>query len=255
VVGLTGLEPRRELTSAVERHVPGSINLARRQGWEQRARRARWSTAGLVALLLIPLIAFAAKPSQAQDGSAGLAGTATESPTPTYSPDITDSYTPVPLETTPAPTTSSMPNDTFGYADVCTGAVFSGAAAYGSSVPHFIYVNEGDAYLSIPDQWTTNDPAQIQLVACVTTSTGSTIRTCRYQGTSGNIVTQKLVHTTYDIWIHQAKTGAVVAHSNFSGGKTNCADIITTFNGQADPLQFTDPTDAQLQDSIGKYVT
>jgi len=267
VVSLTELQPRARLVEIVERHVPGTIPLARREVWHQQGRRGSTLAAALCALVLVPVVALAARPPEpgsAVDASASASPTRPVPTTP-YSfyvagPESTPTNQPSIPAVDPGATSSgpgvvaSLPKSVYDYGDVCTGSVFTAAPAYGAPAPHFVFLHQPEFYFIVPEQWESSDPALVQIVACITVATGSQVRICKYSGDDGKVISQKLLRSTWDITVRETRTGRILGHTNFRGGDTQCDDFITTFAGVADEIQYTEPTSKQLQDSIGRYV-
>jgi hypothetical protein len=82
---------------------------------------------------------------------------------------------------------SQLPEVTDAYSGVCdgSGTAFTAASAYAGPGPHPIAVFLGGADLSYDSgtEWLPDNPASVQLVACITQTDGrSTGKTCDYDG-------------------------------------------------------------------------
>ncbi|TQS45195.1 hypothetical protein [Cryptosporangium phraense] len=264
VLPLAGLGPRGRLIDTIERHRPGSIDPVARQSWLRHDQQNLGALGGLGVLVLITLLLLAVIPGV---GSAdpSVAGSFGPPQSPRSYSTVIDSPLP-PVYSEPEPTLeptvdSGIATTTSDYADVCEGKVFPDAPAFAGPPRHHVYVDvraaghAAEYYLGDLSAWESDNPAEIQIVACVKYTLGSVLASCAYRGSKGPVLRQTLRNATYDVTVRQARTGKLVGHSAFRGNVRSCEETIITFGGKADAIQIARPSLAQLRSSIGRYVT
>ncbi|MFC6018261.1 hypothetical protein ACFP2T_18880 [Plantactinospora solaniradicis] len=222
--------------------VPAAVTPAGRA--RDRRRRHLASLAGLVVLALLPGVAFAAIDEPADE----IRPAATR-PTPSAAPR--------PSPTRPSPTPSpvppprpALPETIYGYSDVCRGQGFTGAARYAGRAPHPVYVDEN--FVRGPARWYSDNPAKIQIVACVQLRKGRVLDECSYFG-DGKRVVQDMVLGRYTLVIREARTAKIIGRTRIDGADAECLFLLY---GRQDPdeQQVSTPTEAQIRTALRRYV-
>jgi hypothetical protein len=233
----------------------------------QRRSRAHRSTAVLAALAVAPALLYPAVASVRPASEDTAAPAARPSATPTAA-----------APTSGSPTASGPPvlrlppgtrKDFTGYAAVCKGDSFSGAAAYTGPGPHpIMFFGVGNltdwrtGHLGILDDaavqpWYATDVTQVQLVACVDRTDGPRIRGCgTYEGVGGTTVTVTLVWSDYTFTVYEAKTGKpVVQNLRVRGNKnTTCPALVLDDNSTNQQTVRTEITGAQVAEALRRVV-
>ncbi|MBF9133177.1 hypothetical protein I0C86_30070 [Plantactinospora sp. S1510] len=213
-----------------------------------RRRRHLASLAGLVVLALLPGAAFAAV-DRPDDEIRPVAARPTPPAVPTRSP-IRPSPTPSPLPSPSVPPPPVLPETIYGYSDVCRGQGFTGAARYGGRAPHPIHVDEN--FVQGPARWYSDNPAKIQIVACVQLRKGRVLKECSYFG-DGKRVVQDMVLGRYTLVIREARTAKIIGRTRIDGTDADCLILLY---GRRDPdeQQVSVPTQAQIRTALRRYV-
>jgi hypothetical protein len=159
---------------------------------------------------------------------------------------------------------SQLPEVTDAYSDVCdgSGTAFTAAPAYAGPGPHPIAVFQGDAdmtsvFPSSGTEWLPDNPASVQLVACITQTNGrSTGQTCNYTGftLSGGVTGKEItvLNTLFRITVYQARTRQKVETAEITGANTSVCP--KTMNANAPGTLDSTFTNAQLQQVLDPYV-
>ncbi|MEH1125556.1 hypothetical protein [Micromonospora sp. CPCC 206061] len=208
----------------------------------QRRHRAVASLAGLVALALLPGVAWAAVGPTDDEEPAGPVSTRAASPSSESTASPTPSLSP------------GLPESVFQYSAACVGRGFPGAPAYQGAGPHPIHVHDGPSVRG-PANWYTEDVTKIQLVICGASSTGRVLRKCEYLGIGNDSrdVTQDMVLGRYAMEIREARTARVVGQVRFDGEDDKCR--LGLFGRQVDEKQQVSvPFGSQIEAALTKYV-
>lgn len=208
-----------------------------------RRRRYLAPLAGLVVLALLPGVGYAAI-DDPDDRSRTTATRTTPPAVPTRSP-----VRPSPTPSRVPPPLPPLPETIYGFSPVCEGKGFSGAARYGGPGPHPIYVAEN--FLQGPANWYSEDPAKIQLVACVELRKGRVLKSCRYYG-DGKRVVQDMLLGRYTLVFREARTAKVIGQARIDGAKADC--LLLLFGRQTSDEQVSVPTAAQIRNALRRYV-
>jgi hypothetical protein len=206
----------------------------------QRRRRAVASLAGLVALALLPGVAWAAVGPTDDEVTAGPVSAQSASP----SPESTASPTP----TLPP----GLPESVYQYSAACVGRGFPGAPPYQGPGPHPIHVHDGPGVRG-PDNWYTEDVTKIQLVVCGDSTTGRVLKKCEYLGVNSDDVTQDMVLGRYTFEIREARTARVIGQVRLDGEDDYCRKAIVGTEID-DKQQVSVPFGSQLEAALTKYV-
>lgn len=160
---------------------------------------------------------------------------------------------------------SQLPEVTDAYSGACdgSGTAFTAAPAYAGSGPHPIAVFLGDADLSYDSgtEWLPDNPASVQLIACITQTDGrSTGKTCDYGGYtftlggSGGYQTKQVtvVNGLFRITVYQARTRQKIGTAEITGADTSVCP--KTIDPHAPDTLNSTFTNAQLQRVLNPYV-
>ena len=106
-------------------------------------------------------------------------------------------------------------------------------------------------------EWLPDNPASVQLVACITQTNGrSTGQTCNYTGftLSGGVTGKEItiLNTLFRITVYQARTRQKVETAEITGANTSVCP--KTINANAPGTLDSTFTNAQLQQVLDPYV-
>ncbi|MBE1489363.1 hypothetical protein [Plantactinospora soyae] len=226
--------------------VPAAVSAAGRA--RDRRRRYLVSVAGLVVLALLPGVAYAAI-DQPDDQARPAATKPVLRVAPTPSP-TRPSPTPTPTPSLVPPPLPRLPETIYGYSPVCDGQGFAGAARYGGRAPHPVHVDEN--FVRGPGRWYSDNPAKIQIVACVQLQKGRVLKKCRYFG-GGKDVVQNMVLGRYTLVIREARTAKIIGRTRIDGADADCLFLLYGAR-EPDEQQVSVPTEAQIRTALRRYV-
>lgn len=220
-------------------------------------RRAAWAGVTVVATLVL-----AGCTGDDSEPPAGASASRGPSETPSWSPPPYSPPPPPPVPATPPdPPVLDLPDDPYGFLEVCRGTKFSGAARYAGAGPHPIEFSnatqnapQGIDDLEAPDavlaRWESKDVRKIQLVACVTMTRGAAARKCGYIGKPA--VT--LYYRNYRIVMREARTGRQVGRAAAVRGEVvECSSLVLANPDGTLDSQFSGISGPQLERVFASY--
>jgi cellobiose transport system substrate-binding protein len=158
---------------------------------------------------------------------------------------------------------AALPVDVHGFTGEICGpsqsfAGYEGAASYEGPGPHpitFALATEGSiTWPDLPASWQTENPALVQLLACVVgIERGAQIRTCSYQPTGGgSSFTVRLYHASYTLEVRETATGALLRTVELAAADTSCPFFVSVSSN--DPTINATMSTNQLRQAIGDLV-
>ncbi|GAA4153924.1 hypothetical protein GCM10022251_23680 [Phytohabitans flavus] len=175
------------------------------------------------------------------------------------------------------PPKSDLPVTVSGLSAACDGTVFPDAPSYGQTPPRPTLVFARDYNLRqggrwaqpqvIHDEknkavfsgaWRSNDPAEVQAVACVEADerAHNTVDTCEYTdprqpGLVKVPIPLPMYRGEFTVKVYETRTGRLIHQAQIAGEVTECPERLPI----GAPHVYTEPSAQQYVDAIGKYVT
>lgn len=168
------------------------------------------------------------------------------------------------------PESSDLPFSAAGFSPACDGTVFPDAPAYKGDAPHPVVVFSTDYNLQLSGKWSTvqaiydqrnpfsaawrsNDPSEIQAVACIALDgePHDTVTECQYNVPSAATPTKiPMYRGEFTITLYETRTGRRIHQAHISGEAMKCPKMVPVKVTHV----FTTPSPQQYVDAIGRFV-
>ena len=154
------------------------------------------------------------------------------------------------------------------FVDVCQGASQSRAAAYSETGPHkMVYIQTYEDHLQddsqvLPDDWTVQFDAakdvyaSVDVVGCGVRTEERFLKECTGYQVDGKDTGHKvkLYGATYEVSVHQAKTGKELASKTFETTDTECPSFQSFDEGEKVATVYQSLSEDQLVAFLKPYV-